>query len=753
MNRHTIINIITAGAASGRDVPYSTFPSPPEQQQERALRVMAISVNTVFSSGHSNEPTWAAYLRVTREASPLSSDRNLFEGVSPSILQLIRKAADKYPLDMEFWRKYKSVPAMANVRDKASILEILENFAMIHRKHIYLFQRLKHTIVAGMDSWTAPELAKVCASWAQLGFLTDRFTEEISDRVVKTINLCDAEALARLLDAYASTRTRHLRAPLKALAETSLRRIDDFTPQQLCLHCSSFARLNLAYEPIFGAIADRLGKAGDEALNIIALAPEDSDPLAVLSMTDPGAVYSARDVALAAYSFGKLEGVDATQQTPIVMSTTGGHRNDISAKAFDALAVLATLVLRDCTARELQMLATGFDRHRHHTPVEERKPFDSDLLRAMGAQAKRRIAQFSAESLVLFLRSFSNLCSNSPDRDELMDLLLSRVSSHLPRAVSTFKVLDLITTLQVYARRGEKHSEVAGLLADSVLAKKSELTPSDWVSVIDCIAAMKGPLPIVMKAARESGTGGLIGKLKTPQLASVVSACCESGYYQVDDLLPFIMELKSRTLHIPHANAIDADTAARIFIVLCKMEFPNFLAGNGGALEGHSKLLSLENSLGLLAWLMPRLTSPSGTGRPSSRLAGQVLECLAEMDDADFRQAAGGKEEVTCLAGEMLTAVRAKSADTRKGGAKRFTNADYFATDSLPSSLAEDPSVDSEPDGDDDTNGEETRRQKAEELYMRIVHGGEHPARKYTATIPDEVLMRDLSERPSPFWI
>ncbi|EER07882.1 hypothetical protein Pmar_PMAR001714, partial [Perkinsus marinus ATCC 50983] len=86
--------------------------------------------------------------------------QNMLEGVSPSIQQLIRKAADKYPLDMKFWRKYKSVPAMANVRDKTSILEILENFAKIHRKHIYLFQRLKHTIVMDMDSWTAPELAK-----------------------------------------------------------------------------------------------------------------------------------------------------------------------------------------------------------------------------------------------------------------------------------------------------------------------------------------------------------------------------------------------------------------------------------------------------------------------------------------------------------------------------------------------------------------------------------------------------------------
>lgn len=107
--------------------------------------------------------------------------------------------------------------------------------------------------------------------------------------------------------------------------------------------------------------------------------------------------------------------------------------------------------------------------------------------------------------------------------------------------------------------------------------------------------------------------------------------------------------------------------------------------------------------------------------------------------------------QVTCLAGEMLTAVREESADTAEGGAKRSTNTDYFTTGSVGSSFAEDPAVDSDPEEHDGEG--EVRRQRAEELYMRIVHGGEHPARKYTATIPDEVLMRDLSERPSPFWI
>ncbi|KAF4662586.1 hypothetical protein FOL47_006182 [Perkinsus chesapeaki] len=620
---------------------------------------------------------------------PSGTDRNRFDGVSPSIQELIRKVGDKYPLDMNFWRKYKSVPAMANVRDKDAILEILDNFAKIHRKHIYLFQRLKHTIVADMDHWNAPELAKVCASWAQLGFLTDRFTAEMSDRVVKTVGMCDTEALARLLDAYASTRTRHLRAPLKALAEASLAKIDLFSPQQLCLHCSSFARLNLAYEPIFDAIANRLCDSGEEALSVIAMAPEDSDPLAVLSVAAPGSIYSARDIALAAYSFGKLEGVDPTQQQQqqqqqtIIMGPTKGHQQEIANRAFDALAVLATLVLRDCTARELQMLATGFDRHRHHTPADQRKPFNSDLLRAMSTQAKRRIAQFSAESLVLFLRSFSNLCADSPDRDELMDVLLSRVSTHLPRAVATFKAIDLVTTLQVYARQGSKHSEVAGLLADSVVAKKSDLTPTDWVSVIHSVAAMNGPMSSVMKAARREGND-LIGKLKTPQLVTIITSCCGARYYRVDDLLPFIMELKSRTLHMPYASATDADTAAMIFIALSRMELPNNSSLDNSDVDDESRLLSLDNSLGLLAWLMPRLTSPGG-GRPSAKLAEEVLECIADMDQADFREAAGGAEEVTCLAGEMLTAVRADSrgfSARPNSGAKRNSNFDYFSTDS-----------------------------------------------------------------------
>lgn len=81
-------------------------------------------------------------------------------------------------------------------------------------------------------------------------------------------------------------------------------------------------------------------------------APEDSDPLAVLSMANPSSVYSARDVALAAYSFGKLEGIDSTQQhivlpappppPPSAAAAAGRHHGDTSARAFDALSVLAT---------------------------------------------------------------------------------------------------------------------------------------------------------------------------------------------------------------------------------------------------------------------------------------------------------------------------------------------------------------------------------------------------------------------------
>ncbi|CAE8583168.1 unnamed protein product [Polarella glacialis] len=64
-----------------------------------------------------------------------------------SIDELVRTASEKYDLNTAFWGRYENIPSMALASEKQDILQITENFALIHRKHIYLFQRLKNTVL------------------------------------------------------------------------------------------------------------------------------------------------------------------------------------------------------------------------------------------------------------------------------------------------------------------------------------------------------------------------------------------------------------------------------------------------------------------------------------------------------------------------------------------------------------------------------------------------------------------------------
>merc|ERR1719217_50769 len=116
---------------------------------------------------------------------------------------------------------------------------------MIHRKHVYLFGKLKSTVLRSMDSWCAPELAALCHAFAKLGFLRDDLCVAMADRVVATANQCTASELCLLFDAYASTRVA-IPTMTEAVTSETWKHLDNFTPEQVCLHCSSFARLNLA---------------------------------------------------------------------------------------------------------------------------------------------------------------------------------------------------------------------------------------------------------------------------------------------------------------------------------------------------------------------------------------------------------------------------------------------------------------------------------------------------------------------------
>ena len=46
-----------------------------------------------------------------------------------------------------FWGRFKSIPEMAEATEKQEILEIMENFVVVDRRHTILCQKLKTTVL------------------------------------------------------------------------------------------------------------------------------------------------------------------------------------------------------------------------------------------------------------------------------------------------------------------------------------------------------------------------------------------------------------------------------------------------------------------------------------------------------------------------------------------------------------------------------------------------------------------------------
>jgi len=362
-----------------------------------------------------------------------------------SIDDLIMTASAKYDLNKDFWGKYTDIPSMAKATDKEDILQIIDNFVLIHRKHIYLFQRLKNTVLRNLDTWSAPDLAMLCHAWAQLGFLHEDLCIAMADRVVATAQNCTTQELCWLMDAYATARCCVQSVNLEIMKQTLLK-IDDFALSELCLHASSFARLNLQCRGVFDAIGQRL--AGMPFADCSSMEGH------ALSIHGQEKLLSARDVTLAAYSFSKL----GFYSPPI----------------FKAISRRSLEVIRDFTARDLQMLIVAFAKARH---------VDSELLDSISVQAQRRIAQFNSESLVLMLRSMAFFSIKD-------DSLFTRVLVQLPRAILTFRPSDAIAMLNAYAAVQVYSVALIDLVTPFLLEKAPALTPSDWLSALRGYSAM-----------------------------------------------------------------------------------------------------------------------------------------------------------------------------------------------------------------------------------------------------------------------
>jgi len=199
---------------------------------------------------------------------------------------------------------------------KSDILEAVQDFVVLHRKPVHLFCQFRARILRDLKTWTASELGVVCHAWAQLGFLKEEFCVAISDRVVESAPTCTADSLVNLLDAFATTRCV-ISSAVEAINREVKEKVSELDPRQLGLHCSSLARLNVKDMGLLSLLRARI------------------------LVTSESAEFTARDITLTAYSFAKLEVTD-----PFL---------------FGRLANLSAHVIRDFTAKDLQMMVTAYE--------------------------------------------------------------------------------------------------------------------------------------------------------------------------------------------------------------------------------------------------------------------------------------------------------------------------------------------------------------------------------------------------------
>lgn len=482
-----------------------------------------------------------------------------------SIDELIQIASEKYKLNSDFWGKYADIPSMAQATDKEDILQIIENFVLIHRKHVYLFQRLKSTVMKNLPLWSAPDLAALCHAWAQIGFLHEDLCIAMSERVTATAHACNAQELCWLMDAYATARCS-VRSVTEEITARTLVTLEDFNLRQLCLHASSFARLNIHHDGLFQAMASHLVRLNEKS----ALVADD--------VKDQH--FSARDLTLAAYSFAKL--------------------GCFFPEVFGTIAVNAQEVIRDFTARDLQMLIVAFARAQYHNP---------DLLVAVSMQAQRRIAQFSAEALTLMLRSLAFF-------DVRDSGLFTRALAQLPRMILTFRPTDVTTLLSAFAAV-QVHSEALfDVVTPFILEKAPMFTPSDWLSALRSYSAL-GHRDTMFLCAMTLHLEA--SRLSLRQLSTAMVDCSRLSFVGHSESLAEAAAAKLEA-EADGAAACPAEVVAQMYASL-------LLLGHSSSRPQRSKQLPGGALPGLLQELARRLSSDSSCESLSS--ATRVSLCYA----------------------------------------------------------------------------------------------------------------------------
>lgn len=349
-----------------------------------------------------------------------------------------------------FWNRFSSLQELARLEDKNDILKVISTFQFISKKSIFLFSNFSRKIVANLPLYSAGELAAVIHAFAQLGFLEESMCLQSAQRIVSDIHNTDAQELVYIADGFASTRCYHT-GVIEAILKHSRKLVSAFTVDQVSLFASSLARLNVRDERMF----DSLGRRMLELTDVFAPRMEIAAPMLAIPEEPPvdstgNLPCTARDVTLTAYAFAKM-------------------RVNMNKVFENKIVELSKILIRDFTAKELQMLTTAFDRWNLQDEV---------LFSAISEQTQRRMAQFSAESLVLLLKALIN-------RSALDDALVARVVCHLPRLAFNMKTSDLV---QFYPVLIEAKSETGfEALRAATVTKSGQFGPADWITILDSV--------------------------------------------------------------------------------------------------------------------------------------------------------------------------------------------------------------------------------------------------------------------------
>eukprot|EP00928_Gymnodinium_smaydae_P026446 TRINITY_DN20770_c0_g1_i1.p1 TRINITY_DN20770_c0_g1~~TRINITY_DN20770_c0_g1_i1.p1 ORF type:complete len:557 (+),score=111.27 TRINITY_DN20770_c0_g1_i1:105-1775(+) len=433
-----------------------------------------------------------------------------FQTLEQSLLKdnfedILEDSLEDVELNPEMWAGYKDLPSMATATDKHEILQLFDSFLLARRRHVYLFVCLKNAVLEDMNAWTAPELAVLFRTWAELSFLQEDALVRASSRIVETLHLCDARELSLLLDAYATARCS-VSSIIDGVLLQTLHRLDSFSDEQLCLHASSLARLQVRGQGT-EVVLEELGA------RLIRAFPEGGD---YDEVSDTSA-FSARNVAIAAHAMAELDAC--------------------APDAYAALERRALDVVKDFTPQDLSTLTNALARAERRDPA---------LLVALSQQVHRRIAQFDAENVVLTLRALAFL--GFPDQF-VRGRLLTRVVAQLPRAIASFRPADLVVLLNTLAAARVRSPALFDVATPFIMERSVAFTADDWTAALRAYALLgerdelflsaveahlrpdRLPLPALLGASLDiarlsSSSANLVGELEERHALPTAAAEC-----------------------------------------------------------------------------------------------------------------------------------------------------------------------------------------------------------------------------------